>query len=99
MVTIDLIIAKFTNLLVKKIDEGLLKELVFILLIFRKSLNCWYSKHHDKSESSNQEFTKTSLGMRMLEHANEFILCFFDYYAKDYRYLIKNPCFIGRKER
>ena len=54
MVTIDLIIAKFANLLVRKIDEGLLKELVFILLIFRKSLNSWYSKHHEKGESTTQ---------------------------------------------
>ena len=37
--------------------------------------------------------------MRMLEHANEFLLCFFDVYAKPYRQLLKNSCFINRKER
>lgn len=71
-VTIDLIMAKFTYLLVKKIDFGLLQELVLILLVFRKSLNHQYSRQLDKTQpdNPNPNFTRDSLGMRMLEHAN-----------------------------
>ena len=59
---------KFIFMLIKKIDEGLFQELVFVLLIFRKSLNEVYSKHLDKSQpdTPNLNFTKESLGMRML---------------------------------
>ena len=49
VVTIDQIMVKFICMLIKKIDEGLLRELVFILLIFRKSLNHQFSKNVSKS--------------------------------------------------
>ena len=64
--------AKFTCMLIKKIDEGLLKELVFILLIFRKSLNHQFSKNINKSDpdTPNLNYTKDSLGTRMFEHVN-----------------------------
>lgn len=72
IVTIDMIMAKFAYLLVKKIDLGLLQELVFILLVFRKSLNLQYSRQLDKIQPDcpNLNFTRDSLGMRMLEHVN-----------------------------
>lgn len=68
IVTIDSIMGKFIYMLVKKIDEGLFRELVFVLLIFRKSLNEAYSKNLDKSQpdTPNLNFTRDSLGMRML---------------------------------
>lgn len=64
--------AKFTFLLIKKIDFGLLQELLLILLIFRKSLNYQYSRQLDKNQpdTPNLNFTRDSLGMRMLEHVN-----------------------------
>lgn len=67
-VVIDMIMAKFTYLLVKKIDFGLLQELVLILLTFRKSLNYQYSRQLDKTQpdTPNLNFTRDSLGMRML---------------------------------
>lgn len=101
IVAIDMIMAKFTNLLVKKIDYGLLQELVLVLLIFRKSLNYQYSRQLDKTQpdTPNLNFTRDSLGMRMLEHVNEFVLCYFDIFAKPYRPLIKGASFIGRPER
>lgn len=101
IVTIDSIMGKFIYMLVKKIDEGLFRELVFVLLIFRKSLNEVYSKNLDKSQPDipNLNFTKDSLGMRMLEHVNEFILCYYDILSKPYKKIINSPCFIARKER
>ena len=64
--------AKFTCMLIKKIDEGLLRELVFILLIFRKSLNHQFSKNINKAEpdTPNLNYSKDSLGTRMFEHVN-----------------------------
>lgn len=68
IITIDMIMAKFTYLLVKKIDFSFLQELVLVLLIFRKSLNYQYSRQQDKAQpdTPNLNFTKDSLGMRML---------------------------------
>jgi hypothetical protein len=63
-----MIMSKFIYLLVKKIDCGLLQEIVLILLVFRKSLNYQYSRQQDKSQpdTPNLNFTRDSLGMRML---------------------------------
>lgn len=101
IVVIDMIIAKFVYMLVKKIDFGLLQQLVLVLLIFRKSLNYQYSRQLDKNQPDNPNlnFTRDSLGMRMFEHVNEFVLCYFDVYVRPYRNLIKNGSFMCRPER
>lgn len=101
IVVIDMIIAKFTYLLIKKIDLGLLQQLVLVLLIFRRSLNQQYSRQLDKTqpETPNLNFTRDSLGMRMLQHVNEFVLCYFDIFGRNYKNIVPMPSFIGRPER
>ena len=80
-VTIDEIMGKFLSLLVNKIDKALLEEFVFILLIFRKYLNLYFSREG----GSTKDYTKEVSGMKMLDNANDFALYYFDVVAKPYR--------------
>lgn len=59
-VVMDKIFAKFLSLLVNKIDKALLEEFIFILLIFRKYLNSYFTK-----EIAHKEYTKDSSGYRI----------------------------------
>lgn len=72
-VNIDEIMGKFLSLLMNKIDKNLLEEFIFILLIFRKYLNTYFTKEGPLSK----DYTKEVSGMKMLDNANEFVLYFF----------------------
>lgn len=77
-----------------KIDKNLLEEFVFILLLFRRYLNTYFSK-----DGVSKDYTREVSGMKMLDNANEFVLYHFDRQASNYRQIFEEACFIGRSKR